>query len=111
MAITVREKYLRLRERLKDPVYYAQYQRKKLEKQRRYARDPEFCKKRNLATADWRWRKARGLPTRPRDKIRPANVLPYLNAPPSVAPVRSIPPGSTGPFKFTLVSDISVAFD
>jgi len=102
MAISIREKYLRLKEKLKNPVFYAEYQRKKLEKQRQYARDPEFCKRRNLSTADWRWRKARGLPTRPREKIRPDNVINLPCAP---------APGPSGPFEFTLVPEISVAFD
>ena len=101
MAITVREKYLRLKERLKDPVFYANYRKKCLERQRRYARDPEYCRKRNLSTADWRWRKDRGLPTRHKDKIRTKNAITLVD-PPS---------GPTGPFEFTLVSDISVAFD
>ena len=104
MAITVQEKYQRLKEKLKDPVYYANYRKKCLERQRRYARNPEYCKKRALSSADWRWRKDRGLPTRPRHKIRPTNVITLPCTP-------EPPPGPTGPFEFSLVSAISVAFD
>jgi hypothetical protein len=102
MAISVQEKYLRLKEKLKDPVFYAAYQRKKLERQRHYARDPEFCKKRNLSTADWRFRKARGLPVRPRGKLRPANLnIPKLPIEPSVTPPN---------FDFQIVNEIKVDF-
>jgi hypothetical protein len=100
MAISVQEKYLRLKEKLKDPVFYAQYQKKKLERQRQYARDPEYCKKRALSTADWRWRKSRGLPTRPRDILKPEGLV--------IPPLAKTEPTN---YEFTLVSEISVAFD
>ena len=100
MAISIQEKYLRLKEKLKDPVFYAQYQKKKLEKQRQYARDPEYCKKRALSTADWRFRKARGLPTRPRDILKPAGLI--------IPPLKKTEPTN---YEFTLVSEISVACD
>jgi len=100
MAISVQEKYLRLKEKLKNPVFYAAYQKKKLERQRHYARDPEYCKKRNLSTADWRFRKARGLPTRPRGTLKPAGLV--------IPPLAKTEPTN---YEFTLVSDISVAFD
>ena len=100
MAISVQEKYLRLKEKLKNPVFYAEYQKKKLERQRQYARDPEFCKRRNLSTADWRWRKARGLPVRSRGILKPAGLV--------IPPLAKTEPTN---YEFTLVSDISVAFD
>ena len=100
MPISVQEKYLRLKEKLKDPVFYAEYRKKCLERQRRYARDPEYCRKRNLSTADWRWRKERGLPTRHKDKIRPAN-LPKLPIEPCVTPPN---------FDFQIVNEIKVDF-
>jgi hypothetical protein len=100
MAISVQEKYLRLKEKLKDPVFYAAYRKKRLEKQRQYQRDPEFCKRRNLSTADWRFRKARGLPTRPRGILKPAGLI--------IPPLAKTEPTN---YEFTLVSNISVAFD
>jgi hypothetical protein len=100
MAITAKEKYLRLKEKLKDPVFYADFRKKRLERQRQYARDPEYCKKRNLSTADWRFRKARGLPTRPRCILKPAGLI--------IPPLAKTEPTN---YEFTLVSDISVAFD
>ena len=99
MAISIQEKYLRLKERLKDPVFYAEYRKKCLERQRKYARDPEYCRKRALSTADWRWRKDRGLPTRPRNKLKPVGlVLPHVPTAPQTN------------FDFQLVSDIKVDF-
>jgi len=100
MAISIQEKYLRLKEKLKNPVFYAAYRKMKLEKQRQYARDPEFCKKRNLATADWKFRKVRGLPIRPYHRIKPAGLV--------IPPLAKTEPTN---YEFTLVSDISVAFD
>ena len=100
MAISVQEKYLRLKEKLKNPVFYAEYQKKKLERQRHYARDPEYCKKRNLSTADWRFRKARGLPTRPRGTLKPAGLV-----------IPRAPANQTDTnFEFKLVSSIQVDF-
>jgi len=106
MAISVQEKYLRLKEKLKNPVFYAAYQKKKLERQRHYARDPEYCKKRNLSTADWRFRKARGLPTRPRGTLKPAGLAERIQC--VIPPLKKTEPTN---YEFTLVSDISVAFD
>ena len=99
MPLTVQEKYQRLKEKLKDPVFYSEYRKKCLERQRRYARDPEYCRKRALSTADWRWRKNRGLPTRFKSKLRP-HIL-------------SIPKPEPQPasYEFTLVSEIAVSFD
>ena len=99
MAITIQEKYLRLKERLKDPVFYAEYRKKCLERQRKYARDPEYCRKRALSTADWRWRKDRGLPTRPRNKLKPVGLI-----------IPKIPTAPATNFDFQLVSDIKVDF-
>jgi len=99
MAITIQEKYLRFKEKLKDPVFYVAYRKMKLEKQRHYARDPEWCKKRNLATADWKFRKERGLPIRPYHRIKPAGL-----AIPSLAKTEPT-------YEFTLVPSISVSFD
>lgn len=99
MAISVQEKYLRLKEKLKNPVFYAAYQKKKLERQRQYARDPEYCKKRNLSTADWRFRKARGLPTRPRGTLKPAGLV-----------IPKLAPTPDTNFEFKLVSSIQVDF-
>jgi hypothetical protein len=106
MAITYEEKCLRLKEKLKDPVFYAAYRKKRLDRQRQYARDPEFCKRRNLSTADWRFRKARGLPTRPRGILKPAGLI--------IPPLRTEcvqPKTEPTNYEFTLVSNISVAFD
>ena len=100
MAITPQEKYLRLKEKLKDPVFYAAYRKMKLEKQRQYARDPEFCKKRNLATADCKFRKIRGLPVRSYQRIKPASLV--------MPPLEKTEPTN---YEFTLVPNISVAFD
>jgi hypothetical protein len=74
----------------------------KLERQRHYARDPEYCKKRNLATADCKFRKVRGLPVRPYQRIKPAGLI-----------IPPFPLTKTEPtnYEFTLVSNISVAFD
>ena len=89
MPISAQEKYLRLREKLKNPIFYKEYQKKRLIRQREYARDPEYCKKRALSTADWRFRKLRGLPTRPRVLITSKTQT---------------------NFEFTLVPSISVEF-
>lgn len=99
MAITPKEKYLRLKEKLKDPIFYAEFRKKQLERQRRYARNPEYCKKRALSTADWRWRKLRGLPTRQRNKIKP--TVPSI--------IQGAEPNQS--FEFTLIKDIKVSFD
>ena len=102
MPITYQEKYLRLVEALKDPVYYKEYQKKRLIRQRKYARDPEYVKKRNLSTADWRFRKERGLPTRPRNKIKPVGLI--------IPTIPKDTSNTSGNFDFQLVSSIQVDF-
>ena len=106
MAISAQEKYLRLKEKLKNPVFYAAYRKMKLEKQRQYARNPEYCKKRNLATADCKFRKVRGLPVRPYHRIQPAGLAERIQC--VIPPLKKTEPTN---YEFTLVSDISVAFD
>ena len=89
MAITIREKYLRLLEKMKDPVFYSEFSKKRLERQRRYvALNPEISKKRNLSTADWKFRKARDLPTRTRIQRKPEGlILPAIPITP-IAPIQ-----------------------
>jgi len=99
MPITAQEKLARLRDKLKDPVFYKEFQKKRLIQQRKYAQDPEFCKRRNLSTADWRFRKERGLPTRPRIIRKPAGLI-----------IPVIPQTSQTNFDFTMVSEIKVDF-
>jgi len=102
MAITIQEKYQRLREKLMNPVFYAEYRKKCREYQRRYARDPEYRRKQNIANADYKFRKVRGLPIRPRTKIKPtALVIP-------VTPATPVTPESN--FDFKLVPSIQVDF-
>lgn len=108
MAISIREKYERQLEKMKDPVFYREFQKKRLERQRKYAEDPEFCKRRNLSTADWRFRKQRGLPTRPRINRKPA--MPLLPMAP-MAPKAPMTPKVTDEFSFEIVPEISVSFD
>ena len=99
MPLTPAEKYLRLKEKLKNsPSFYKEFQKKHLERQRKYAEDPEYCKKRSISTADWKARKANGLPTRHRGILKPAILL-GLPAP------TSSPKGTPFPFVF------SVSFD
>ena len=90
-------KYERLLEFMKDPVYYQKYRESKLKFQRKYAEDPEYRKKRALSTADWRLRKALGMPTRPRVNRKPQVPL--------------LPPSSPRNFDFSLVPEVSVSFD
>ena len=71
----MREKYLRHLERMRDPVFYAAFNAKRLQRQRRYQRDPEFCNRRNLSTADWKMRKQNGLPIRPRIQRKPEGLV------------------------------------
>jgi len=108
MAITIREKYERHLEKMKDPVFYREFQKKRIERQRRYAQDPEFCKRRNLSTADWRFRKQRGLPVRQRINRKP--VMPLLPLAP-MAPIAPKAPKITDEFSFEMVPEISVSFD
>lgn len=83
-----REKYERLLEKFKNPVVYEEYRARKLKAQRKYAEDPEFRKRRALSTADWRFRKTRGLPTRERVSRKPHETN----------------------FEFTIVPEVSVSF-
>jgi hypothetical protein len=90
MAITIREKYLRLLEKMKDPIFYAEFSKKRLERQRRYyATHPDIVAKRNLSTADWKFRKARDLPIRPRIQRKPEGLV-IAKAP--VTPMAPIQP-------------------
>jgi hypothetical protein len=102
MPISIREKYEKLLEKLKDPIFYKEYHKKSLERQRRYARDPEYCKKRAIATADWRHRKQRGLPTRQRNQRKPKDLI---------IPKDLITPKTDDKFNLQLVSEISVDFN
>lgn len=92
----MREKYEKLLEKLKDPIFYKEYQKKSLERQRKYARDPEYRKKSRIATADWRYRKQRGLPTRPRNQRKPKDL---------------VVPKTDDNFNFQIISEISVDFN
>lgn len=76
-----------------DPEFYREHMAKRLELQRKYARDPEYCRKRRLANADYKFRKARGLPTRAREPLG----IPMTPPPPA-------------PFQFALVKEITVDF-
>lgn len=90
MAITTREKYLRLLEKMKDPIFYTEFSKKRLDRQRKYvALNPEIATKRNLSTADWKFRKARGLPTRPRLNRKPDGLV-ITKTP--IAPMAAIQP-------------------
>jgi hypothetical protein len=102
MPLSIREKYEKLLEKLKNPVFYEEYHKKSIERQRRYARDPEYCKKRALATAEWRYRKQRGLPTRQRTQRKPTGL---------VTPRDLVTPKTDDTFNFQLVSEISVDFN
>ena len=96
MPISNKEKYERLLEKLKNPIFYEEYRKKSIERQRRYARDHEYCKKRALASADWKYRKQRGLPTRPRTLRKPSGL---------------VIPKTDDTFNFQIVSKISVDFN
>jgi hypothetical protein len=116
MAITIREKYERHLEKMKDPVFYREFQKKRIERQRRYAQDPEFCKRRNLSTADWRFRKQRGLPVRQRINRTPVMpLLPLAPMAPIANRVCSAPKApitdASDTFNFEMVPEISVSFD
>jgi hypothetical protein len=76
-----------------DPELYNKYRESKKLALRKLAQDPDFRLRRAVSCADWRYRKARGLPTRPR-----VNRMPLRIEQPRT-------------FDFTLVPQISVAFD
>jgi hypothetical protein len=101
-------KYDKLVEKLqKDPEFYRQYRERQLKSQRKLATDREFRLRRAKATADWRYRKERGLPTRPRVIRKPQT--PLLNA--FSARIECVQKPQEKTFDFTLVPEISVAFD
>lgn len=106
MSDITRQKYLKRMEKLAaDPEAYHKYRESKKLALRKLAEDQDYRIRRAVSCADWRYRKARGLPTRPRVSRKPQGT-----------PLRIEKPQERTEcvqrnFDFTLVPEISVAFD
>jgi len=100
-----RQKYLKRMEKLAaDPEAYNKYREGKKLALRKLAEDQDFRLRRAVSCADWRYRKARGLPTRPRVNRMPQTPLRIEKPQERTECVQRN-------FDFTLVPQISVAFD
>jgi len=87
-------KYERLLQKFKDdPDFYRAFRQRETERHRGYLKKAKYRRQRNDANADYKFRKARGMPIRKRVPVGIPLVKPERN------------------YEFSIVPEIVVAFD